>query len=140
MHLKKSILTTEISQYIEAVEEKLAEYRLIKYTKFFGQLPDEQTLSDSTNPELKELVTFCKEIERAVDSLPAMEKELIELRYMDLESDYITNQDIYESRLKQPISRPHYSKIRNRAIMKLAPLLVPMCCSLRIEYKQSVEG
>ena len=84
------------------------------------------------------MMDFCEKVEGSVNCLAAKEKELITLRYMDLECEYITDRDIYEGPMN--LSRPSFMKHRNRAILKLASCLAPDCLSLKIEYKRAAEG
>lgn len=63
---------------------------------------------------------YCEKIERAVARLPRMERFLIERRYMAEDSDYITDQKVYNFEFKPPISWTLYKKYRWEAFYKLA--------------------
>lgn len=63
---------------------------------------------------------YCDRIERIVQRMPRMERFLIEERYMTKEHDYITDYNVYTQVFHPPISEGTYSKVRWRAIYKLA--------------------
>lgn len=65
-------------------------------------------------------IKYCERIERVVDRMPEKESFLIKERYMTIECDYITDQKIYSFAFDPPISEPTYTKIRWRALYKLA--------------------
>ncbi|MFS0767092.1 hypothetical protein [Peribacillus phoenicis] len=66
---------------------------------------------------------FCEGIDQAVSRLPAREKHLIMERYLNNESDYITDIDMYTCRMNPSISARTYGLYRDRAIFKLAMYL-----------------
>lgn len=68
--------------------------------------------------EAKEFVNL---VERAVDQLPDIEKELIKKRYMSRNHNYINDYTVYE--VKLPMSANTYRKIRNEAFEKLYTML-----------------
>lgn len=78
------------------------------------------TTMDDLDDDKKE---FLEKVKRAVNSLPELERELIEKRYMDINSDYVTDFEVYTELLNEPICPVTYSVIRDRAIIKLAILL-----------------
>jgi ArpU family phage transcriptional regulator len=94
------------------IEELLARYRLFK------------TLDDD-DPEVAisslERKKFVQKVERAVNRLPAKEKQLVTARYLDPDADYLKDYQIYGEVMQ--ISENTYSKIRNSAISKLAVML-----------------
>ncbi|MEC0248858.1 ArpU family phage packaging/lysis transcriptional regulator [Paenibacillus chitinolyticus] len=47
---------------------------------------------------------YCERIERAVKRLPRLERFLVEERYLSNESEYITDQTVYNYRFDPPIS------------------------------------
>ena len=122
-----------------AVESELEKYRLFKYIAFEekeasitssfddigGGRPN--TTSDQTGSiavhnvdERERRRRYCERIERAVKRLPAMERFLIEERYMSIESDYITDYNVYCFKFQPPISHVTYDKIRWKAFYRLA--------------------
>ena len=91
------------------VVKQLKKYRIAKYLEEAGhELNHEQQ-------------TFIKRIESAVNSLPRQERELIEKRYLVPDSDYITDQQIYQEEMQ--ISYPYFRVIRERTFKKLAIIL-----------------
>lgn len=64
--------------------------------------------------EAKRFVTL---VEKAVEQLPDIEKELIQLRYMSNNHDYINDYTVYEVMI--PMSAKTYRMIRERAFSKL---------------------
>lgn len=122
-----------------AVEGALRKYRMYKFLtfeehevhitasyneRFHG--PTNVT-SDSTaqiaiyNADVQEhRKKYCDRIERIVRRMPRLERFLIEERYMTKEYDYITDYNVYTQVFHPPISEGTYSKIRSRAIYKLA--------------------
>ena len=66
---------------------------------------------------------FVKTVEKAVDRLPNIEKQLISLRYMTKDHEYINDYTIYEIRMDPPISAPYYDKVRQRAFSRLFLML-----------------
>ncbi|MFH0067513.1 ArpU family phage packaging/lysis transcriptional regulator [Peribacillus sp. NPDC056705] len=123
----------------KAVEETLEKYRLYKYLLY-----EEREPSLTTNSEIRYhgptnqigdqtgsiaiynadqriyRKNFCERIERAVSRLPKKERSLIQERYMQQESDYLTDYNVYCFKLQPPISEKTYSKIRWKAFYKLA--------------------
>ncbi|PYI54495.1 hypothetical protein [Paenibacillus flagellatus] len=63
---------------------------------------------------------FILRIERAVSKLASIEKELIERRYLQVDSDYLNDHHVYNA---MQISHVPYRKIRARAFEKLAEAL-----------------
>jgi len=64
---------------------------------------------------------YCDQIEKAVSQLPKLERRLIEERYMDNDSEYITDHYVYKDVLQ--ISPTTYTKTRWKAFYKLALML-----------------
>lgn len=123
----------------EKVEEHFWNYRMAKYLtfeereasitssteeRFHG--PTNQT-SDQTASiavynaeEQAKRKKFCDRTERVVRHLPAMERFLIETRYMSADSEYISDLTVYMHRFQPPITFKTYDKIRWKAFYKLA--------------------
>lgn len=72
--------------------------------------------------EKSEAKEFVEKIERAVDQLPDIERDIIKLRYMSKNHNYINDYTIYETEI--PMSKPTYIKIRDRAIESLYKMLI----------------
>ncbi len=123
----------------EAVEDALATYRIYKYLTFEEQEasltpgyterfhgPTNETGDQTAEVAIKNVSEqetrkqYCRRIERDVKRLPRMEKMLIEARYMNDDSEYITDYAVYSHRFNHPISEGTYSKIRWKAFYKLA--------------------
>src|SRR5699024_10823307 len=60
-------------------------------------------------------------VERAVEQLPEIERELIQYRYMGRDHQYINDYTVYEVKLF--VSAPYYNKLRERAFNKLYMML-----------------
>lgn len=71
--------------------------------------------------EKVEAAEFVDLVEQAVDQLPDVEKELIKLRYMSRNHNYINDYTVYE--VKMFISAPYYYKLRERAFNSLHTML-----------------
>ena len=121
------------------VEAHLERYRIYKYLEFEER---EASITSSSEPryhgptgttsdqtaniaifnanELIERKKFCERTEKAVKKLPALERFLIEERYMSEEAEYITDYQVYCFKFKPPISHMTYSKIRWKAFYRLA--------------------
>jgi hypothetical protein len=76
---------------------------------------------DPKDPEIKGYVHFCKQVEKAVESLPKPEQEIIRLRYM--QDDYVKDGDLAKN---FKFSGPVYERKRNFAMYKLAIHFAPM--------------
>ena len=121
------------------VEEELEKYRLYKYLSFEEREasitassevryhgPTNQT-SDQTGDiaiynadQQRYRKNFCERIERAVARLPKMERFLIEERYMQMDSEYLTDLKVYTFKFQPPISAMTYAKYRWKAFYRLA--------------------
>lgn len=66
---------------------------------------------------------FCELIERTVNRLPDKERFLITERYLLPDSSYLTDLHVYSFSFDPPISEGTYTKIRDRAMYKLALML-----------------
>jgi len=123
----------------QKVEEELEKYRLCKYLSF-----EEREASITASTEIryhgptnqtgdqtgsiaiynvdqdKFRKDFCQRVERAVNRLPKMERFLIEERYMSVDSEYITDFNVYAFKFQPPISHVTYGKIRWKAFYRLA--------------------
>lgn len=104
MKLYNSVSLQDKKEIRGAVLERLALCRLLN---MMNDLDESKT-------------DFIEKVKTAIDSLPGLEKELINIRYMDNDSEYITDTEVYNDLLSEPISPVTYSTIRERAIMKLA--------------------
>jgi hypothetical protein len=93
----------------KAVEELLERYRMYK---FLG----------NTDHKFASLTA-------AVDALPAIEKHLIEAKYLSDESEYLTDYQVFTFEFDPPIAHTTYTKIRDRALLKLA-LRLNLCPQL----------
>jgi ArpU family phage transcriptional regulator len=142
MNTIDKISTADRKAIRKSVESALAKYRMYKYLTY-----DEREATITANYELRvggssnipsdgtgtiaihnvdgqaARRAYCEQVERAVDRLPRMEKFLITERYMGADSEYITDYSVYCHRFDPPISEGTYSKIRNRAMYKLADML-----------------
>ncbi|MEE8670446.1 ArpU family phage packaging/lysis transcriptional regulator [Heyndrickxia faecalis] len=122
-----------------AVESALEEYRLYKYLTFeereasITSAPEPRyhgntnVVSDQTGSiaiynvdEQRRRKAYCERIEKAVKRLPKMERFLIEERYMSMESEYVTDMQVYCFKFQPPISAMTYAKIRWKAFYRLA--------------------
>jgi len=72
--------------------------------------------------EKQEALDFVEKVERAVNQLPDIERDLIKYRYMTRDYNYISDYTVYETKLF--ISKPTYIKVRDRAFKKLHNMLV----------------
>lgn len=64
-------------------------------------------------------------VEKAVDQLPDVERQLIRLRYMNKNHHYINDYTVYELKMNPPMSDKTYRKVRNRALKRMHKMLVP---------------
>lgn len=103
-----------IRQSVESVFEK---YRLCKYLAS----EDGYTLvADLDIEALEKRREFCRDVEQAVQQLPDREQFLIKERYMGVNTEYITDYAVYRDSFNPPICEGTYSKIRNKAMYRLA--------------------
>lgn len=70
-----------------------------------------------------EYIEFVQLIEGVVMNLPDIERELIEKRYMDRNTDYIIDRNVYEFKMDTPIVAATYIKIRTRAFNNIIMML-----------------
>ncbi|TYS57904.1 hypothetical protein FZD47_24010 [Bacillus infantis] len=116
MEVLNSLSAKEIRSIRKAVENDFERYR-------FYQLIECKPVPALPEGE-EEMRDFCSRIEGAVSRLPAQERFLIQQRYLNvMEYDYIRDQQIYSELFDPPISAATYSKIRTRALNKLAAIL-----------------
>ncbi|GIO36994.1 hypothetical protein J41TS12_18550 [Paenibacillus antibioticophila] len=121
----------------KAVIEAFDKYRKCKYLTFeereasmtasYSDMPRGGGISDQTasiavynTDKNAARRAYCERIERAVARLPRMERFLIERRYMAADSDYITDQRVYNHEFQPEISWTLYKKYRWEAFYKLA--------------------
>jgi len=136
----------------KAVEAALERYRLSKYldadereasiTPGYSIIPPSQTnvTSDQTASiaisnvdRASKRKQYCDRMERAVNRLPRMERFLLQERYMCEDSDYLTDYNVYTQKFQPPISEGTYTKVRWKALYKLA-------LSLDIAVEKVMEG
>jgi hypothetical protein len=122
LDLLKPLSDVEKKKVRLAVENELERYRIFKTAGLI-----EENSSYYTKEKLEEIYTHCNRIERAVEELPAIERHLIQERYLTPESDYITDQQMYSQIFNPPISERTYVKYRERAMVKLAFFLDLEC-------------
>ncbi|WP_100373091.1 ArpU family phage packaging/lysis transcriptional regulator [Bacillus sp. FJAT-45037] len=123
----------------EAVESALEKYRIFKYLTFEERevsitASSEERFHGPTNTTTDQTAqvaiynadqqayrrNFCDRIERAVKRLPPLERFLIEKRYMADDADYKTDLKVYSFEFQPPISEKKYTKLRWKAIYKIA--------------------
>lgn len=141
MHNQVSFVLPEIDRKAtqQAVEGKLETYRLFKYLTY-----DEREASITASTEIRyhgptnttgdqtgniaihnvdeqaKRKQFCERMEKAVQRLPKKERFLIEERYMSVDSEYITDFNVYCFKFQPAISHVTYGKYRWRAFYRLA--------------------
>ena len=104
----------------QEVESFLEKYRLCKYLT----LEDGCTfVADFDIEALENRREFCREVEQAVKQLPDLEQFLINERYMGVNTEYLTDYAVYRDRFNPPISEGTYTKIRWKAMHRLAIML-----------------
>ncbi|WP_312474167.1 hypothetical protein [Neobacillus sp.] len=114
-----NILTTADKKRIHAAVSKcLEQYRIVK-----SVLALESESAFYSSEQHEKFIKKCKRVEAAVNELPDQEKFLITERYLQPDSDYISDSNVYKERFNPSISPVAYTKYRNRAIVKLAFLL-----------------
>lgn len=112
--MKAVVLSADEKKAIrKALEQLFESYRLYQLLIGSEGYIDQQ-------PYMK---SFCEGIDQAVSLLPAREKHLIMERYLNNESDYITDIDMYTCRMNPSISARTYGVYRDRAMLKLAMYL-----------------
>lgn len=146
MDLLKKLSRAEKKLIKEAVEAELERYRIYKTTAFVRREasitasaepryhgPTNQT-SDQTASvavynvdEQRRRMAFCEAVEEAVTRLPEKERLLVKERYLNLESDYVSDLWMYTFIFDPSISEGTYVKIRDRAMLKLALILDVEC-------------
>lgn len=72
----------------------------------------------------REAKEFVDNVESAVEQLPDIEKQVIKLRYMSNNHNYINDYTVYEIEMDPPVSAKTYRTIRERAFEKLHTMLV----------------
>src|SRR5690625_2836338 len=127
----------------ETIERIFKQYRKHKYYTLFmsdyninvtskidevGGGRSNQTSNPTADTAIKladkkqEALEFVERVEKAVEQLPDIERDLIKYRYMTRDYNYISDYTIYE--VKIPMSPNTYRKIRERASEKLYNMLV----------------
>lgn len=122
MGLVKLLSAAEKTRIKKSVLKELERYRLYNSIKM---VIDETDSADSLyTPEQKQNIKdFCKRTERAIQQLSDIEQQIISARYTSVDSDYITDFEVYGTILNPPISETTYIKYRDRAFFKLAYIL-----------------
>src|SRR5690625_5041049 len=129
----------------ETIERIFKQYRKHKYYTLFmsdyninitskiddvGGGRSNQTANPTADTAIKladkkqEALDFVERVEKAVEQLPEIERDLIKYRYMTRNYNYISDYTVYETKLC--ISKPTYVKIRNRAFESLCKMLVDL--------------
>ena len=122
-----------------AVEAALEKYRIFKYLTFEEKEatvtaspevryhgPTNETSDQTGNiaihnvDEQQYRQSYCERVERAVRRLPKKEAFLIEERYMSIDSEYLTDYNVYCFKFQPPIAAMTYAKIRWKAFYRLA--------------------
>jgi hypothetical protein len=98
------------------------EFELYRIVKALITIEEEKIKNQNGDPsiELQEWKTFCQFIEYAVNHLPDIEKSIVFARYMDKNSEYIFDREIYGALHMSPALFNH---VRKRVLKKLAFLL-----------------
>lgn len=103
------------------IERIFKNYRLYK---FILETIDDDSLMDFEEQEKWTFINrYCNFIEQNVSTLPDLEKQLIQKRYMSANSEYVTNEEVYTKLLNPSVSWTKFSIIRKRAFFKLARTL-----------------
>lgn len=135
----KSLSAAKKKKIRKAVEGELERYRIYKTTAFVRRevqnTPSYEPRyhgptnkrSDQTAKaaifnveEERKREVLCNLIDTALERLPEKERFLIEHRYTGKDSEYMTDWKLYSFIFDPPISEPTFTKIRNRAMIKLA--------------------
>lgn len=111
--ISQGMMTMKLFDVLSPKDKKKARKLVTDGLRLYRLLNGMEGLSD----EQQQII---QRIERAVNNLPNQERELISVRYMQLDSDYITDYEVYNYLLETPISPVTYALIRDRAVMKLA--------------------
>lgn len=139
MLLDIKISKHELKKKLESLFDK---YRLAKYFSFEGREsritssyePREYSPTNVTSDQTAKVASYnvdkqnerkllVERVEEAVQRLPDRERELLAIRYMGKDSQYLTDQAVYDFKLEEPISVVTYSKIRANAFIKLYGML-----------------
>lgn len=122
MELMKLLSAGEKRRVRKAVLKELERYRIFNSIKLFV---DEIESADSlyTTEQKQHIKDFCKRTERAIEQLADIERQIITARYTSVDSDYLTDFEIYENILNPSISETTYTIYRDRAFVKLAYIL-----------------
>ncbi|RDU35475.1 transcriptional regulator [Neobacillus piezotolerans] len=142
MSLLKSLTTAEKKKIQKAVEKELERYRIYSTTAFFkreanlttsyvpryhgstNQTGDSTAAAAIHNADAeRKRIEHCQRIDEAVNRLPEMERKLIQERYMDKDSDYMTDLKYYSFVMDPPVSQSKFNCIRQSAMIKLALML-----------------
>lgn len=116
----KRLTSSQKKNIRKAVERELERYRIYKHTGIIEKVEPSVIFNAD---QLKAISVFCKDVEHAIKCLSDNESFLINERYIRADSDYITDSEIYRCTFDPPISEPVYSKIRDKAMIKLALIL-----------------
>lgn len=135
MELRELVSKKEFEGIKRSVIKGLQQYQLIKTTHYFNQLPENGENLKSIDAATKSLMDYCEQVDKALLVLEPKERTIIENRYLAYDSEYIRDYEFYSNRLNPPLSSVTYTKIRDQAIMKMAPYLDGDSFCLKIEYK-----
>ncbi|MGG1649683.1 ArpU family phage packaging/lysis transcriptional regulator [Paenibacillus sp. NRS-1780] len=124
---KTKIVIKGVFERYQIFKSTIFEEREVSITASYQDRPSGPTnvTSDSTAntaihnaffPEYRR--QFCREVELAVSQLKPKQREIIELRYLtdDPPKDY----EVYDIKLKVPINKDTYAKLRREAFHTLA--------------------
>ncbi|OKL37606.1 hypothetical protein [Domibacillus mangrovi] len=96
-------------------------YRFYRYTLMPRWEGNEEIPDPTYSPDQQEAINnYCAKIESAVSMLPCRERDLIQERYLSVESEYLTDIEMYQQRMKPTISAAAYRSCKNKAMQKLA--------------------
>lgn len=145
MELLKSLSTAEKKTIRKAVERELERYRIYKTTTFRREVrntpsyepryhgPTNKTTDQTAKvaiynvDEERKRTEFCEWMEFAINRLPEKERFLIQERYTNKESEYMTDVKMYSFIFDPPMSERTYMTIKNRAMLKIAMMLQLDC-------------
>lgn len=109
MGMFKHLTNADKKKIKNAVEKELARYQL-----------HENLL---TNSEDDSVCINHPRIKQAIERLPTIERFLVEQRYVSVNNEYLTDNQVFNFKFDPPISAATYATIRNRAMIKLALFL-----------------
>jgi hypothetical protein len=108
---------TSIRNTMESAFDK---YRIFKMVAFLEDEPIIIGTADSIDVQAARRA-YCQQIDHAVKQLHPVEQTLITERY--LKDDYVRDFIVYKQLMDPPVNAIFYSRMKNRAMYKLAILL-----------------